>query len=70
MLCLPISQCRGQAYDGAANMAGHLSGVAARIKTEQPAALFVYYLAHSLNLYLQDVSQISTHIHKALDLAM
>ena len=23
---LPINQCRGQAYDGAANMAGHLNG--------------------------------------------
>ena len=26
---LPLSQCRGQAYDGAANMSGHISGVAA-----------------------------------------
>ena len=33
-LCLPISQCHGQAYDGASNMrqSGHLSGVAAQIE--------------------------------------
>ena len=29
---LPISQYRGQAYDGAANMSGYISGVAARIQ--------------------------------------
>ena len=29
---LPISQCRGQAYNGAANMSGHISGVAAHIQ--------------------------------------
>ena len=28
-LCLPINQCQGQAYDGAANMLGHINGVAA-----------------------------------------
>lgn len=31
---LPITQCRGQAYDGAANMSGHVSGVAARLQKE------------------------------------
>ena len=47
---LPLSQCRGQAYDGAATMSGHLGGVATRIKSEQPAALHVHCLAHCLNL--------------------
>ena len=28
---LSLSQCRGQAYDGASNMSGHLRGVAAQI---------------------------------------
>ena len=64
---LSISQCRGQAYDGAANMAGHLNGVAARVKAEQPAALFVHCLAHNLNLCLQDVSRMSTQINEALN---
>ena len=26
---LPLVKCRGQAYDGAANMSGHVTGVAA-----------------------------------------
>ena len=29
---LPFEKCRGQAYDGAANMSGHLSDVAACVK--------------------------------------
>ena len=43
--CLPISQCRGQAYDGASNMSGYLSGVPAQIQTDTPSALYVHYLA-------------------------
>lgn len=31
-LGLPITQCRGQAYDGASNMSGHINGVAAKIQ--------------------------------------
>jgi len=38
-LCLPISQCRGQAYDGASNMSGYLNGVAAQIQKNVPSAL-------------------------------
>ena len=53
---LLVGQCRGQAYDGAPNVAGHLSGVAAHMKTEQPAALIMHCFAHSLSLCLQDVS--------------
>ena len=30
---LPISQCHGQVYDGASNMRGHVSGVAARYRS-------------------------------------
>ncbi|XP_028418302.1 zinc finger MYM-type protein 1-like [Dendronephthya gigantea] len=51
---LPLSQCRGQAYDGAANMAGCISGVAKRLQEDEPSALFVHCLAHNLNLCLQD----------------
>ena len=43
---LPISQCRGQAYDGAANMSGHISGVATRIQEIEPTAVFVHCLGH------------------------
>ena len=51
---LQLTQCRGQAYDGAANMAGRLSGVAMRLQSEQNSILFVHCMAHCLNLCLQD----------------
>ena len=47
---LPLSQCRRQTYDGASNMSGHLRGVAAQIKTEQPAALYVHCLRQTTSL--------------------
>ena len=54
---LPLSKCRGQAYDGAANMSGHVRGVAARMKEKNNSALHVHCLAHSLNLCLQDAAR-------------
>ena len=65
---LPLSQCRGQAYDGASNMSGPHSGVAARITQEEPAALPVHCLAHCINLCLQDISRQSKPVRDALDL--
>lgn len=47
---LPIAHCRGQAYDGAANMSGHITGVAKRIEEEEPTAIFVHCLAHSITI--------------------
>ncbi|XP_066265791.1 zinc finger MYM-type protein 1-like [Branchiostoma lanceolatum] len=66
---LPLKLCRGQAYDGAANMKGHRSGVATRIKTEEPAAVPVHCWAHSLNLCLQDTCRQIAVLRDALDLA-
>ena len=54
---IQISNCRGQAYDGAANMVGHLNGVAAKIQQDEPRAHFVHCVAHSLNLCLQESSK-------------
>ena len=51
-----LSQCRGQAFDGASAMSGYRSGVQALVKAEAPQALFVHCLAHSLNLCLKDVT--------------
>ena len=62
---LQLAQCRVQAYDGASNMAGHLSGVSTQIINEEPKTLYVHCLAYSLNLCLQDqislVSSLSVH---------
>ena len=49
---IPLSQCRGQAYNGASNMSCPHSAVAARITQEEPAALPVHCLAHCINLCL------------------
>ena len=67
---LPFEKLRGQAYDGASNMSGHIRGVAARVKREQKAALYVHYLAHSLNLCLQDAARVCTPIRDCLHLVM
>ena len=67
---LTIIQCRGQAYDGASNMSGAISGVAARLQKEEPTAVYVHCLAHCLNLCLQTVTKSIMPIKEALDLAM
>lgn len=48
-LNLSISGLRGQAYDGAANMAGIYSGAQAFIKQHQPLAPYVHCGAHCVN---------------------
>ena len=63
---LPLNQCRGQACDGASNMAGRLNGVAARLKKEEPKAHYVHCLAHSLNLCLQECGGKCSPIKDAL----
>ena len=67
---LPVNTCRGQAYDGAAIMSGHLRGVASHFKKEEPAALYVHCVAHSLNLSLQDASRSCTSVRDSLKLVM
>ena len=45
-----FKDCRGQAFDNAALMAGHRSGVQTRITDLNPKILFVPCPNHSLNL--------------------
>jgi len=66
---LPLQLCRGQAYDGAATMKGHRSGVATRIRGEEPAAVPVHCWAHSLNLCLQDTCRQIVAVRDAMDIA-
>lgn len=49
-LDLDMSNCRGQSYDNASNMAGKYSGLQARLKSLNPVADFIPCAAHSLNL--------------------
>ncbi len=66
---LPIAMCRGQAYDGAANMQGKRTGLATRVSSEQPAALPVHCCAHSLNLCLQDAGRKLVCLRDALEIS-
>ncbi|KAF0309845.1 Zinc finger MYM-type protein 1 [Amphibalanus amphitrite] len=66
---LPLAACRGQAYDGAANMQGRLRGVATRLQQECPSALHVHCLAHCVNLVLQEASRQQKIVRDALDVA-
>ncbi|CAF4270051.1 unnamed protein product [Rotaria sp. Silwood2] len=65
---LDIKLCRGQGYDGAATMAGHVSGVSSRIKNLNSKAYYVHCNAHSLDLALQDVTRDSPFVASALDI--
>lgn len=47
---LDIHMCRGQTYDGAAAMAGSISGVQTQIRAIEPKAAFTHCHAHALNL--------------------
>ena len=64
---LTFPLCRGQAYDGAANMQRKRSGVAARFLSENPAAIPVCF-AHSLNLYLQGIGKNVVCIRNAIEI--
>ena len=47
---IDFGRCRGQCYDGAANMSGCKSGVATSITAIESRALFTHCYGHSLNL--------------------
>ena len=52
-LDLPLARLRAQCYDGAANMRGRYSGLAARVQEVAKTAVYVHCHAHQLNLALQ-----------------
>ena len=47
---LDPTKMRGQAYDGAGNMAGKTNGAAALIPAQYPLALYIHCASHCLNL--------------------
>jgi hypothetical protein len=47
---LQLSDLRGQAYDGAGNMAGVVNGTAALITAQHPLAMYLHCASHCLNL--------------------
>ena len=51
-----LSYVRGQACDGAGNMAGSVNGTASLISTEYPLAIYLHCASHCLNLESLEVT--------------
>ena len=66
---LKLSCCRGQCYDGASNMSGIKSGVAAQLCAEEKRALFTHCYCHALNLAIGDTIKQSKVCQNALEVA-
>ena len=64
---LPISNCRGQCYDGASNMSGFKNGVAAQIIANEKRAVFIHCHAHALSLAVEDCIKNSKVCREALE---
>ena len=65
---LPLSKLRGQCYDGASAMSGSKSGVAKRIQTEEPRAVYTHCYGHSVSLATCDAVKQSKPIKSALEM--
>ena len=66
-LNLSMSKLRGQCYDGASAMSGAKTGVARRVQTMEPRALFTHCYGHSLNLACSDTIKQSKLMRDALE---
>ena len=51
-LGLDIRNCRGQGYDGAAAVSGHINGLSAHICKINSKAIYTYCHGHCLNLVI------------------
>lgn len=72
LLCftLSISNCRGQCYDGASNMAGIKSGVATVLQKEEPRAILTHCYGHSLQLAVSDTVKQVKLMQDTLDVTL
>ena len=57
---LDLEKLRGQAYDGAGNMAGSVNGTAALISAKYPLALYMHCASHCLNLAVMKSLQVTS----------
>jgi hypothetical protein len=64
-----LSACRGQCYDGAANMSGSRNGVATQIMAEEKRAVYTHCYGHALNLAVGDAIKKSKICRSALESA-
>ena len=54
-LNIPLSNCRGQCYDGASNMKGIKQSVATQIQSESALVFLTHCHGHALNLAVNDM---------------
>lgn len=64
---LDLNNMVGQAFDGASNMSGSKSGVAARFLKDYKKAIFVHCHSHKLNLAIQASCKHLADVTKVLD---
>ena len=64
---LDLHNCRGQCYDGAANMAGSRTGTATQLRQVEERAIFTHCYGHALNLAVADVVKESRMVRDVLD---
>jgi hypothetical protein len=55
---LSLVNLRGQCYDGASNMSGAGSGCKSIVQQEAPAAIYIHYASHRLNLDIMSACKI------------
>ncbi len=66
---LTMLKCRGQCYDGAANMSGSRNGVAAQLLAEENRAIYTHCYGHALNLAVGTTLKQSKVCRDAMDVA-
>ena len=64
---LDMKNCRGQCYNGAANMSGAKHGTSTQIQSEEPKAIFIHCFGHALNLAVADTVKKNRILRDTLD---
>ena len=66
-LNVPLSNARGQCYDGAKNMCDIKNGVSNKILSENPEAFFTRCFGHALNLAVGDMVKNARFLKDSMD---
>ena len=64
-----MENCRGQCYDGAANMSGARKGVASQLLSQESRAIYTHCYGHALNLAVANTIKQSVVCRDSLDVA-
>lgn len=64
---LNMENLRGQGYDGASNMSGHIGGLQALLRLLYPYAFYVHCMAHRLNLVVECIIESVPALNTFLD---